>query len=275
MSEIENSVVTKKYLDVIETYRPMDDVFMRNIFRESPELVEMVLRIIIDKPDLQVIRSETQADLIRITGSRGLCLDVYATDDAGKKYDVEVQKESSDMKPERARYHASAMDVENSWHGMTFDQLPDTYVIFISEKDYFGRKQPVYAIRRTVDDDNSLFNDGSNILYVNGEYRDDTMIGKLMHDFNCCNPKDILIPELSKRTEYLKTNKKEVEHMCKQLKEMEERGISIGIEKGKILTLIQLVIEKDLSLEKAVAKSGLSFEEFLKAKAEYETNYRS
>ena len=119
MSEIENSVVTKKYLDVIETYRPMDDVFMRNIFRESPELVEMVLRIIIDKPDLQVIRSETQADLIRITGSRGLCLDVYATDDAGKKYDVEVQKESSDMKPERARYHASAMDVENSWHGMT------------------------------------------------------------------------------------------------------------------------------------------------------------
>ena len=275
MSEIENSVVTKKYLDVIETYRPMDDVFMRNIFRESPELVEMVLRIIIDKPDLQVIRSETQADLIRITGSRGLCLDVYATDDAGKKYDVEVQKESSDMKPERARYHASAMDVENSWHGMTFDQLPDTYVIFISEKDYFGRKQPVYAIRRTVDDDNSLFNDGSNILYVNGEYRDDTMIGKLMHDFNCCNPKDMLIPELSKRTEYLKTNKKEVEHMCKQLKEMEERGISIGIEKGKILTLIQLVIEKDLSLEKAVAKSGLSFEEFLKAKAEYETNYRS
>ena len=275
MSEIENSVVTKKYLDVIETYRPMDDVFMRNIFRESPELVEMVLRIIIDKPDLQVIRSETQADLIRITGSRGLCLDVYATDDAGKKYDVEVQKESSDMKPERARYHASAMDVENSWHGMTFDQLPDTYVIFISEKDYFGRKQPVYAIRRTVDDDNSLFNDGSNILYVNGEYRDDTMIGKLMHDFNCCNPKDMLIPELSKRTEYLKTNKKEVEHMCKQLKEMEERGISIGIEKGKILTLIQLVIEKDLSVEKAVAKSGLSFEEFLKAKAEYETNYRS
>ena len=275
MSEIENSVVTKKYLDVIETYRPMDDVFMRNIFRESPELVEMVLRIIIDKPDLQVIRSETQADLIRITGSRGLCLDVYATDDAGKKYDVEVQKESSDMKPERARYHASAMDVENSWHGMTFDQLPDTYVIFISEKDYFGRKQPVYAIRRTVDDDNSLFNDGSNILYVNGEYRDDTMIGKLMHDFNCCNPKDMLIPELSKRTEYLKTNKKEVEHMCKQLKEMEESGISIGIEKGKILTLIQLVIEKDLSLEKAVAKSGLSFEEFLKAKAEYETNYRS
>ena len=244
MSEIENSVVTKKYLDVIETYRPMDDVFMRNIFRESPELVEMVLRIIIDKPDLQVIRSETQADLIRITGSRGLCLDVYATDDAGKKYDVEVQKESSDMKPERARYHASAMDVENSWHGMTFDQLPDTYVIFISEKDYFGRKQPVYAIRRTVDDDNSLFNDGSNILYVNGEYRDDTMIGKLMHDFNCCNPKDMLIPELSKRTEYLKTNKKEVEHMCKQLKEMEERGIV----KGKILGRLELAKEIVLSL---------------------------
>ena len=144
-------------------------------------------------------------------------------------------------------------------------------MIFITEKDYFERNQPIYSIQRTVHDDNSPFNDGSNILYVNGEYRDDTMIGKLMHDFNCCNPKDMLIPELSKRTEYLKTNKKEVEHMCKQLKEMEERGI----EKGKILTLIQLVIEKDLSVEKAVAKSGLSFEKFLQAKAEYEKNNHS
>ena len=59
--------------------------------------------------------------------------------------------------------------------------------------------------------------------------------------------------------------------VCKQLKEMEERGI----EKGKILTLIQLVIEKDLSVEKAVAKSGLSFEKFLQAKAEYEKNNHS
>ena len=144
MSSIaKKSVVTQEFLDVIKTFRPLDDTFMRNIFRNSPELVEMVLRIILNKPDLKVIRSETQADLKRITGSRSLCLDVSATDDSGKKYDVEIQRELSDMKPERARYHASAMDVENSWQGMKFDELPDVYVIFITETDYFGRKQAI------------------------------------------------------------------------------------------------------------------------------------
>ena len=107
---------------------------MRALFRDSPELVEMFLRTVLKKPDLKVIQSETQADLKRITGSRGLCLDVVATDDSGKKYDIEVQRDASEMKPERARYHASAMDVENSWKGMEFEELPETYVIFITER---------------------------------------------------------------------------------------------------------------------------------------------
>ena len=34
---------------------------------------------------------------------------------------------------------------------------------------------------------NQPFGDGAHILYVNGEYRDDSAIGKLMHDFNCAD----------------------------------------------------------------------------------------
>ena len=63
------------------------------------------------------------------------------------------------------------MDVENSFKGMDFDELPDTYVIFITEHDYYGRNKSIYRVCRTVEDDNSLFGDGSNILYVNGHYR--------------------------------------------------------------------------------------------------------
>lgn len=257
-----NTKVTQEYLDIIKSYRPMDDTFMRNIFRDSPEITEMVLRILMDKQDLKVIKSETQVDLKRITGSRGLCLDVLATDDSGKKYDIEVQRAKDGADPDRARYHASSMDVENSWPGMEFDQLPKTYVVFITEKDCFGRNRAVYKAQRRFDDDYSLLGDGSCILYVNGEYRDNTDIGKLMHDFNCSNPDDMLIPMLAERTRYLKTNKKEVEHMCEQMEQVANTAV--------LKNNIQLVIEGDLNVEKAARKSGLSIEDFLKAKEEYE-----
>ena len=120
------------------------------------------------------------------------------------------------------------MDVENSYKGMDFDELPDIYVIFITEHDYYGRSKPIYRVRRTVEDDNSLYGDGSNILYVNGQYRDDTDIGKLMHDFCCSDPDDMLIPMLAERTRYLKTDEKEVKHMCEQMERIENKGVAKG-----------------------------------------------
>ena len=124
------------------------------------------------------------------------------------------------------------MDVENSYKGMDFDELPDIYVIFITEQDYYGRGKAIYRVRRTVEDDNSLYGDGSNILYVNGQYRDDTDIGKLMHDFCCSNPDDMLIPMLAERTRYLKTDEKEVKHMCEQMERIRNEGEAKGIVKG-------------------------------------------
>ena len=162
------------------------------------------------------------------------------------------------------------MDVENSYKGMKFDELPDIYVIFITEHDYYGRGKAIYRVRRTVEDDNSLYGDGSNILYVNGQYRDDTDIGKLMHDFCCSDPDDMLIPMLAERTRYLKTDEKEVKRMCEQMERIENRGEA----KGVLKTLIQLVQDGDLSLNRAAEKAGMTTEEFLKKKEEYEkTNH--
>ena len=151
------------------------------------------------------------------------------------------------------RSHASAMDVENSWKGMEFEELPETYVIFITEKDYFGREQAIYSIQRTVHDNNSPFNDGSNILYVNGEYRDDSKFGKLMHDFNCSEAEDMLLPEMAERTNYLKTNEVEVGNRCRQMQEIKERGrvegraegIPIGeLKKAKEIVLNLIAMQK-------------------------------
>ena len=162
------------------------------------------------------------------------------------------------------------MDVENSWKGMEFEELPETYVIFITEKDYFERKQPIYSIQRTVHDNNSPFNDGSNILYVNGEYRDDSKFGKLMHDFNCSEAEDMLLPEMAERTNYLKTNEVEVENMCRQMQEIKERGrvegraegIPIGeLKKAKEIVLNLIAVQRDMSVEQLASIAGVSVDQ--------------
>ena len=101
-------------------------------------------------------------------------------------------------------------------------------LIFINERDYFRLNQPVYKIQRIILNSGKPFDDGSYILYVNGEYRDDSDIGRLMHDFCCSNPEDMLIPELAARTKYLKTNEKEIRLMCKQMEEIKREGFKEG-----------------------------------------------
>ena len=122
-------------LDRLRSFRPMDDTFMRGLFKENLPLAELVLRIITGKPDLILTKCETQADMKRVTGARSICLDAYATDSAGKKYDIEVQRADNGADPHRARYHSSVMDVENLDEKQDYRDLPDTYVIFITEKD--------------------------------------------------------------------------------------------------------------------------------------------
>ena len=75
-----------------------------------------------------------------MTGARSICLDAYAEDSTGKKYDMEVQRSDNGADPHRARYHSSVMDVENLDEKQDYRDLPDTYVIFITEKDYYKVK---------------------------------------------------------------------------------------------------------------------------------------
>ena len=144
--------------------RPIDDDFMRCLFKDNIPLVELVLRIVTGKPDLIITACQTQKDMKRLAGARSICLDAYGTDAAGKKYDIELQREDKGANPHRARYHSSVMDVENLDAGQEFTELPETYTIFILEKDFYGMGKPVYLIERMNLDTGKPFDNGDHIL---------------------------------------------------------------------------------------------------------------
>ncbi len=65
-----------------------------------------------------------------------------------------------------------------------------------------------------------MFGDGSHILYVNGKYRGNDEVGKLMHDFSCTDPDDMNYEALAKRARYFKRDEEGVAAMCKMLEDM-------------------------------------------------------
>lgn len=109
-------------LQRLRRLRPIDDDFMRCLFKDNIPLAELVLRIITGKPDLMITDCQTQKDMKRLAGARSICLDAYATDAVGKKYDLEIQRADKGAAPHRARYHSSVMDVENLDAGQTIQR---------------------------------------------------------------------------------------------------------------------------------------------------------
>lgn len=204
----------------LKLLRPMDDDFMRGMLKDNMPLAEFIVRIILGKPDFKFIRFETQADLKQVTGARSVIFDGLGTEDSGRRIDLEVQRADKGAEPERARYNSSVLDVESLERNQEFSELPDTCVIFITERDFFGEGKPIYHIERINVTTGHPFNDGSMILYVNGEYDGDDDLGYLMHDFRCADPERMHYKEMSDRTRYLKESPKGVSQMCKLLEEM-------------------------------------------------------
>ena len=220
----------KAYYYRIMQLRIIDDDFMRKVF-EDRDCTQLVLRIIMEKPDLKVEEVRVQQDMKNLQG-RSLELDVFAVDSAGKRYNIEIQRDGQGAGRKRARYHSSLLDANTLEAGKDFKNLPESYVIFITESDVIGKGLPVYHVDRIIWETGESFEDGCHIIYVNSGIQDDTELGKLMHDFWCRDAKDMNYDVLADRVRYFKETEKGVKDMCEIMEEIRQEGIEFGLEQG-------------------------------------------
>ena len=179
--------------------------------------------MILNRDDLTVVRVVSQFELKNLQG-RSARLDNYAVDEHGKQYDVEVQRSDDGAAPRRARYNSSLLDANLLNPGDKFDELPESYIIFITEHDVLKGGKPLYTVNRTISElDHAIFADGSHIIYVNGEIRNGTALGELMQDFFCKDPHEMHYKVLSDRAGYFKKDKEGVDTMCKLVEDYGEK----------------------------------------------------
>ena len=205
-------------LACIKAFRLMDDDFMSAVFADSPECAALVLNIILDRQDIEVLSVKTQYVVHSVEG-HSVRMDMLARGSDGVLFNVEIQRADRGAARKRARYYSGILDAVSLKKGGDYEELPETYIIFITEKDVLGRGKAVYRIDRMIDGDEP-FGDGAHIVFVNGAFRGDTPIGQLMHDFNCTNVEEFCHPALRQRTRYFKEDTEGVGSMCRMMEEM-------------------------------------------------------
>lgn len=247
-----NSSKREALLQKIKEFRLLDDDFMSRVFDGNIECTELVLRIILDKPDIKVREVHTQREIKNLLG-RSVRLDIDARDMDDEPIDVEIQRSDRGAGVKRARYNSSLMDANTLVRSEDYDRLPESYVIFITENDVMESNLPVYHADRIVLETGKPLGDGAHIVYVNGAYRDESPIGKLMHDFSCKNPSDMYYKPLAEQVRYYKEDAEGVEAMCRIVEEL------IDSEKKEIA--LELLKLNKLSLEEIAKCSKLSLEE--------------
>lgn len=260
----------QRILAVLAGFRLLDDDFMAAVFQDSLECIDLVLQIILSKPEIKATKAITQDTLKNLQG-RSVRLDIHAWTDE-QEFNVEIQRGGKGAAERRARYNSSLMDANTLLAGEDYDKLPESYVIFITETDVLGKGLPIYIVRRAIEGSNEIFQDGSHIIYVNSSITDEsTSLGKLMHDFRCTRAEDMYYEVLANRVRYFKeteegarTMSEAMENLARDFakeltKEAEKRGMERGREEGKIDMVLEMLRDK-LPLEMVARISKLSLE---------------
>lgn len=241
-------------LQRIRNFRLMDDDFMSKVF-EDLSCAQLLLQIVLERRDLRVQNVQSQYDLKNLQG-RSVRLDILAVDQANRAYNIEVQRSDSGAAVKRARYNSSLLDANLTMKGDSYEQLNETYVIFITEHDVLGDGLPIYHIDRIIRESGKVFGDETHIVYVNAQIQNETALGQLMHDFVCSSAERMYYATLAERVRYFKEEQKGVVAMCKALEEMRKNErIEVAqrlLENGK-LSYEDIAMVTNLTLEEVKA----------------------
>ena len=248
----------ERYKEKIKHFTIMNDIFMRNVLKETA-CTEYILQVIMNMKELKVIDQTLQKDYKNLQG-RSAVLDCVARDAENNHFNVEIQGENDGASPKRARYHSGLLDMNLLNPGEPFDNLPETYVIFITKNDILGYNLPINHIRRRSNETGEIFEDGQHIIYVNSKKQDDTELGRLMHDLHCKEADKMYSTILSARVHQLKETEEGVKTMCQELEEIYNEGEQSGFLRGEQSGELKAKKEATLSL----IEMGMSVEQIAK-----------
>ena len=264
MTDIDRELMEREYLETIDNACLMQDTFFRKCIKDRPEVIRLMLRLILDDPDLEIESFKTQDDMQNLP-YRSVEIDVFATNaKTGSRYNIEIQKGTSDNIRKRSRYHSSILDTHGGLMPQEpFDSLLDSIVIFICSDDILKQGKAIYRFIRQTDDGIPL-EDGSTIIILNCSFRGEHPLRQLIEDLNESKTAKMNYKIISEAVRDAKEDQKEENHMKDMFEDAyeraEARGMEKGLEQSKIETAKKMLSSGKLSIDEISEFTSLPLE---------------
>ena len=124
-------------------------------------------------------------------------------------YDIEMQVSDTKELPKRSRYYQGMMDLQLIDKGQYYDELNQSYIIFICPFDAFGKGRHIYTFENICKEDSRvLMGDGTVKIFLNAKGTLDDVSKELQAFLDYVAGKETEDPYVEKLEEAVKEAKK-------------------------------------------------------------------
>lgn len=252
----------------VQDFRPLDDVFFE-VLADDAAFCQEILRVILSDDRLIVDDVIVQSSNRNLYG-RSVRLDALCTLGSGEQVNIEVQRAHNDDHVKRVRLNASVITARESQAGTDFENIPEIYIVYISEFDIFTGGLPIYHVNSVIQETGKIVADGLHRIFVNTVCDDRSEVADLMSCFTKKMVNNPNFPVFTKRMHELKEDEGGVTAMCEIMRKYEqiaaEEGRAEGREEERVATIRRMLskhktpqeiadfCEYDISEVEAVAK---------------------
>ena len=200
----------------------------------------------------------TEKDMKESILSKGIRADVYLEGD-DKIYNVEMQTTNSSLQ-KRSRYYHGVIDVDSLQPGEGYDDLKETYVIFICTFDPFDKNSYKYSVsNQCTDVKDVIYDDGNHTIFLNTKGQKGNVSGDLKTFLMAVDglfDSSKYSAIMKERIERIKNNNRwRKSYMFQHVRDWDNEN------KGKRETLSSLLDKGVITIEQAAEELGKPVEE--------------
>lgn len=248
---------------------PLRNDFMFGEVMRTGEICQLFLEELLGIHIRRIEFIDKQKDLSDSYTHHGIRLDVYLRDEAGTVFNVEMQSVRNDDLPKRARFYQGAIDRNELPKAVNYDELPESYVIFVCDFDYFHIGKAVGERVSFLKGTETEYCDGSHVFFLNSHYTEGNASASILEFLDMIRTNDLekayetpLGQKAKARVQAVRSDKElEVSYMTIAQKMLDERrmgfreGHAEGRAEGREETLKGAVLAlKDILEPSVIAK---------------------